>query len=81
MTVIADGRQMKARGLNIAGTQPVSAPRVMPFSFRTVLASLPVVIPLLMAAWFSARKGIYAAVPERRGCIGSFPVVVNRPER
>jgi L-asparagine permease len=47
---------------------------------RWVLASLLIVIPLLIAGWFTARKGIYAAARERQGHTGSFPVVANRPE-
>ena len=47
---------------------------------RWVLASLLIVIPLLIAGWFAARKGIYAAARERQGHTGSFPVVANRPE-
>ena len=48
---------------------------------RWVLASLLIVIPLLIAGWFAARKGIYAAALERQGYTGSFPLVANRTER
>lgn len=46
---------------------------------RWVLASLVVLIPLLVAGWFAARKGIHAAAQERSGYTGHFPVVAERP--
>lgn len=45
---------------------------------RWVLASLVVLIPLLIAGWFAARKDIRAAAEERQGYTGSFPVVASR---
>ena len=46
---------------------------------RWVLASLVVLVPLLVAGWFAARNGIYAAAKERSGYTGGFPVVAERP--
>jgi L-asparagine permease len=46
---------------------------------RWVLASLLILIPLLILGWFACRKGILAAVENRRGHTGSFPVIAERP--
>jgi len=46
---------------------------------RWVLASLVVLVPLLVAGWFAARKSIYAAARERAGYTGGFPVLAERP--
>jgi len=48
-----------------------------PFTAYLTLGFL-IAVPLLIAGWFAARKGIHAAALEREGYTGSFPVVANR---
>ena len=46
---------------------------------RRVLASTPILIPLLIIGWFALRERIATAAAEREGHTGAFPVVAERP--